>query len=362
MHIERLEAVRFRNLAPLALELTAAPVVLVGDNAQGKTNLLEGLALCATGRSFRHARPEELIRHGEPGARLAARFVRAGVRHDVEVELAPRHRGLRVDGRHVRQSTSLLELVNVVSFFPDDLRIAKGSPEERRRFLDRAIANHRPDFVAAALAYAKALKSRNALVRAPTPPERRLLEVFDEELVRYGALVHACRSETLQALAPLATARFADIMRAESRLELELASGAPGEGAFGEQLRAALARSYARDRSRGMTTVGPHRADLLMRVGGRDARTFASQGQQRAIVLALKLAELEYLKGRLGAAPILLLDDVSSELDPERTRAFFAAVAALESQVWVSTTGAAALPLPGSAQVLRVRDGRLDRD
>jgi DNA replication and repair protein RecF len=268
---------------------------------------------------------------------------------------------IRVDGRGLREAARLLELVNVVSFFPDDLRIVKGSPEERRLFLDRAIANHRPDFVAAALAYARAVKSRNALLRSTTPPDRRLVEVYDEQLVAHGTVMQRCREQTLTDLTPLCAARFAEIMGTPLTLRLALEPGVPQAGDFATAFAEALVRAYPQDRARGVTTVGPHRADVAVHIGEADARLYASQGQQRAIVLAMKLAELEYLAGRLGAAPILLLDDVSSELDAERTRDFFAAAGRLGSQMWVSSTGAAPLPLPVETQRFAVLDGRLTR-
>lgn len=357
MYIEYLCAQQFRNLAPLELSLSPAPVLLVGDNAQGKTNILEALALCTTGRSFRNAKTAELIRHDATCASLTARFCRQDVRHDIALTIAGQHRTIRVDGRGLRQTTHLLELVNIVSFFPDDLRIAKGSPEERRRFLDRTIANHRPDFVEAALAYAQVVKSRNALLRAATPVDRRLVTVYDEQLVRYGQVMDVARRETLAALTPLAAARFGEIMSGQGALALTLESGVPPADDFATGFREALTRSFAQDRARGMTTVGPHRADLRMHIAERDARHFASQGQQRAIVLSLKLAELEYLAARLGAPPILLLDDVSSELDFERATEFFRAATASGSQMWVSTTGTTTLPMPENTQRFRVSGG-----
>lgn len=370
MHVERLSASNFRNMESLALELTADPVVVTGANAQGKTNLLEALAVCATGRSFRSACPGELLRHGEQRSRLSATLVRHDVRHDVEIAIDPHRRYLRIDGRGIRESTRLLQIVNVVSFFPDDLRIAKGSPEERRRFLDRAIANHRPDFVAAALAYATALKSRNALLRAPGRLDPALLAAYDEQLVQHGELMHECRCETLRALSPLAANRFYTMLGATTALSLQLDSGigsrfdaANRSSAFefGTAFRDALAHHAAVDRARGMTSVGPHRADLNIDIAGRSARRFASQGQQRAAVLALKIAELEYLRERVGSAPILLLDDVSSELDSDRTYLLFRMVAELSTQVWVTTTGATPLPLPPSSQMFSMNLGKLTR-
>jgi DNA replication and repair protein RecF len=362
MYIEYLCAQHFRNLASLELSLSPDPVLLVGANAQGKTNILEALALCATARSFRHAKTIELIEHAAARATLMARFCRHEVHHDITLTLlSSQQRSIRVDGRSLRQVTRLLELVNVVAFFPDDLRIVKGSPEERRRFLDRTIANHRPDFVEAALAYAQVIKSRNAILRAASAVDRRLLAVYDEQLVRYGSIMDMARHETLIALAPLAAAHFVDIMTGAARLTLHLESGVPLTGDFPTSFREALARSFNQDRARGMTTVGPHRADLRMYIADRDARQFASQGQQRAIVLALKLAELAYLTSRLGTPPILLLDDVSSELDTERTAAFFKAATALGSQMWVSTTGSIPMPLPMSTQRFTVENGCVKR-
>ncbi|MEE8409763.1 MAG: DNA replication/repair protein RecF [Myxococcota bacterium] len=366
MHIEHLAVFHFRNLDKLALDLTPRAVVLRGRNAQGKTNLLEAVYVCTTGRSFRNAAPRELLRHGAEKGWIKSRFQRQGVRHDVETHLTSTQRSIRVDGRSLRQASRLLELVNVVAFFPDDLRIVKGSPEERRRFLDRAVANYRPEMVDAATAYAKALRSRNALLRAESPPSADMLAAYDDQLVHHGEVIHRCRCEGLAALAPLAAARFAAMMPDVPPLALRLESGVPGDddalfdGSFGERLREALAKSYPRDRARGATSVGAHRADLVITLDVHSARAFASQGQQRAMVVALKLAELQCLTEQLDSPPILLLDDVSSELDAERTRLLFSELEKTSSQVWVSTTGAVELPLPGDAQIFEVDDGRIN--
>lgn len=361
MFVESLSAQGFRNLAPTRLRLGPRAVVVEGQNGQGKTNLLEALYVCATGRSFRNATSAELLRHGAEAGELSARVVRQGVRHDVTVKLSPLRKSVGVDGRSLRQVTKLLELVNVVAFFPDDLRVVKGSPEERRRFLDRAIANHRADFVEAALAYAKVLKTRNALLKAPKTPDALLIATYNDELVRHGEVLQRCRAETLGELTPLAAQVFGQIMPEAGPLSLTLQSGVPEspEGDFGAAFLRALEAGYPRDRARGLTSVGPHRADVLMRIAGNDARAFASQGQQRTIVLALKLAEVRYLTQRLGMPPVLLLDDVSSELDTERTRLLFEAIDEVGAQVWISTTGAAPLPLPEDAQRLRVVRGEV---
>ncbi|MEE2960079.1 MAG: AAA family ATPase [Myxococcota bacterium] len=158
MFIEYLEARNFRNLTNLSLNLEPNILILEGDNAQGKTNILEALYVCATGRSFRNALPSQLLHHGKDSGVIRARFVRQGVRHDIEVILGSKRRGMKVDGRVLRQASKLLELINVVAFFPEDLRIARGQPEQRRRFIDRVVANREPAFVTSASKYAKAIK------------------------------------------------------------------------------------------------------------------------------------------------------------------------------------------------------------
>jgi len=369
MRIEALTARCFRNLTAVDFTVAAPTVVLIGQNGQGKTNLLEALYLCATGRSFRHAAAREMLQHGSVAASVSCELQRQGVRHTVAAKLGPKSRTLRVDDRALRHQAMLLELVNMVAFFPDDLHIAKGGPEGRRRFLDRAVAGCRPDFVRATLDYHRALKARNALLRGPTSPDRALLGVYDEQLVRFGTVMHAARREVLGSLRPAARTFFAEMMPEVGELALGLHSGVPTptsstpstsvEDSFGEVFAAALQCGYPRDRARGMTLVGPHRADLLCALGGQDARHFASQGQQRAMVLAMKLAEVVHVKRKLGAPPILLLDDVSSELDAERTRLLFQVVQRVESQVFVSTTGHVPLPICGATQIVRVQRGAI---
>lgn len=375
MQVERLTLRNFRNLKPLDLWLQAPSVLLVGDNAQGKTNLLEALHLCVTGRSFRTPAAAELIGPDGPQAHANAVFSQRGVRHEVRIVWGPvgaqgqvRQR-LWLDGRLMRQTADLLALLNVVAFFPEDLRIAKAGPEARRRFFDRAIAGGRPAFVAASLAYQRALKARNAALRHPsfTPA---MVAAYDDALARHGAAIHVARRDGLAELLPLAQQTFSQLMPA-SRLAAQLHSGftaRPGEpilalnagvDAVAAYFRALWQRSLTADRARGMTLRGPHRADLLCAIDDRDARAFASQGQQRCLVLALKLAELTALTRRLGHAPVLLLDDVSSELDAGRLARLFHWVAHAGAQVWISSTGSVALPAEGPQQRLCIDAGQV---
>ena len=365
MYIERLELKNFRNLDPLALDFSSDSIALFGANAQGKTNLLEALYVCATGKSFRSKSSRDLIAHHEEFAWLRAIFNRQGVRHQIELHLHPRKKTLVVDDRKAQSAVKLLEMVNVVSFFPDDLRIVKGSPEDRRRFFDRSIANHRAQFVAATLSYQRALKSRNQLLRDKSPVDPMLVQAFDAQLIQHGSFLQRCRQEQIDALQPLLKKYFAQMLGANFSFEITLLSGLGSEhkncpiDRYAEVFQESLKQRFFVDQQRGNTTVGPHRCDVSFRLNGKSARDFASQGQQRVMVLSLKLAEVAFLRSRLGCTPILLLDDVSSELDRDKTRILFELVQNSESQAWISTTGVVPIPLSSETQRYRVHGGQV---
>ena len=380
MHICRLQTRGLRNLQGIDLRLGRQLVVLEGRNGQGKTNFLEALYICATGRSFRMAPVAEMIAHGQRRAQVEATFERQGVRHDIAVSLAGRSRSIAIDGRRGRHAPHLFALVNVVAFFPDDLRIVKEGPERRRHFLDRAVANSQPAFVVATLAYHRALRARNALLRQPTPPDRVLVAAYNDQLVEHGQALQAARHAFIGRWQAACQEHFRRLMpeavAAGQDLQLALDSGVPGwqepaaagrrhepepagTSGFAAAFGQALAAGYPRDRARGFSTIGPHRADLSLSMGGYPARQFASQGQQRAIVLCLKLAEVTALHAQLGTAPVVLLDDISSELDQERTAALFGLVTDIAGQAFVTSTSADALPLPRDSLRLRLEGGRL---
>ena len=367
MFIEYLETQNFRNLSNLSLNLEPDILILEGDNAQGKTNILEALYVCATGRSFRNALPSQLLHHGKESGVIRARFVRQGVRHDIEVILGSKRRGMKVDGRVLRQASKLLELINVVAFFPEDLRIARGQPEQRRKFIDRVVANREPAFVTSASKYAKALKSRNVLLKQSKVPDPLLIETYDEQMIQFGAEIHRSRMETIDALNPDAIEHFQRLMKNDTSAAFELKSGLSDQGRvesadFAQFFREELRIQLPKDSIRGTTSVGPHRADLNIVISGQDARVFGSQGQQRALVLSLKIAEMVYLKRKLDCSPILLLDDVSSELDAIRTKELFNLVQEVSDQVWVTTTGAADLPIPATSKTFYVNAGKISKE
>jgi DNA replication and repair protein RecF len=355
LNVLAFEATDFRNLAHVVVEPHPRFNVFHGDNAQGKTNLLEAVYLLGTLRSFRAARTEELIRFGAASSRVRARVEKLGVRRLLEVTLTPGHKAARVDGKGAR-AAQYFGGVNVVLFAPEDLRLPKGPPAGRRRFLDRAIWNAHPSYLAEAQTYDRVLRSRNAVLREAGPLD--LLGVYDEQLARAAAPLVLRRRELVAELAPFVRRAFERVTQTGLPLELRYESALAGDAAeLAPALLARLAGERRKDLARGATSSGPHTDELRITLDGRAASAFASQGQLRAIVLALKIAEIEYLSERLGDAPVLLLDDVSSELDPTRNAQLFAFLDTVACQAFITTTQATHVLLTGNRKDFQVLNG-----
>ncbi len=357
----------FRNVARAELAPSPRTTVLVGPNGQGKTNLLEAVHLLFTLKPLRASRLAELVRFGAPRAAVSGSVEAAGSRRQLAVEVASGGRSATVDGKAQDRADVYLEGLGAVAFTPDDLLLVKGGPELRRRFLDRAAFNRWPAVLAEAREHLRALRARNAALRAG-PPE--VEASFRAELVRAAARLLVRRHALVAELAPRVRSAFADIAgpgAPPAQLAYRPASGMPTEGAesaLAARLAEILELRLPRDREKGYTSAGPHMDDLALGVGGRGARPYASQGEQRALVLALRIAEIENLREEHGRPPLLLLDDVSSELDPEKNRHLLAYLARLEAQAFLTTTDLRLLgPAAGpDAALYRVEAGSFRRE
>jgi DNA replication and repair protein RecF len=331
----------FRNLAAVDLEPSPRATILLGENGQGKTNLLEAIYFLATLKPLRAARLAELVRFGEERAQVAAGFDGPGGVRRAAVQVQSGGRTAFLDGKPQDRLDSYFDGLAAVCFAPDDLLLVKGGPEGRRRFLDRAAFNRWPAVLGEVREFVRALRARNAALRsAPAEVEAS----FRAPLVRAGARLLVRRRALLEELAPRLGAAFAEISGPGSPaavLSYRAAAGLRAEGTeeeLADRLAAILAERLERDRDRGFTSAGPHMDDLVLALDGRGARLYGSQGQQRALVLALKIAEIENLRTALGRPPLLLLDDVSSELDPAKNRYLLAYLAALPAQVFLTST------------------------
>lgn len=374
MRLRVLRAAGWRNLEPLRLEFSdeARLHVLYGDNAQGKTNVIEAIYYLSAFRSFRTSRALDLVARGSAQADIGVDLETRELTRSVEVSLTLSGQGeaakvartVRLDGKAVRRVASAFGVASVVLFVPEDLLLVRAAPAARRRFVDLAISGVEPAYFGEAAVFQRVLRSRNALLRANrsnVPPT--LLDTYDEQLAQAGARLVVRRRALVAALGP----RVAEIFRslhADLLVTLGYESDPPvaaaaGETAVAAALRAGLERRRRLDAMRGHTSYGPQTDDLSIRLGERPAREHASQGQLRSLVLAMKLAELGNVEASRGESPVLLLDDVPSELDPTRRRYLFETLARMSCQTVVSVADPAVVPpLPGRAD-FRVTGGRL---
>jgi DNA replication and repair protein RecF len=314
VHLARLRLRNFRNYRRLDVEFAPGFHLLLGGNAQGKTNLLEAIYLMATLRSFRGVGSAQLIRHGEK-AYFVGGTVIGPEQHEIKIYWSPRLRNVSLDGRPVRRITEYLGTLRAVVFCTEDLLLVKGPARVRRRFLDLLLAQTQPGYLPLLQRYLLAVRSRNALLRH-TPVDETALEVFTEQLIRLGSELIRHRRELLPRLAPLVARAHQRIARSGEELQVEY------DAAVKNDFATELAKSRARERACGATLVGPHRDDLRLLLDGRPAAQFASEGQKRTLAIALKMAQAELLTAVHGSAPVLLIDDVMGELDVNRRSGF----------------------------------------
>lgn len=355
MIVERLDLADFRNYSAARFDLTAGTTAVVGRNGQGKTNLVEALAYLATLDSFRGAPPEALVRAGADHAVL-----RAVVRHDdgrellVEAEINRQGRNrVLVNRQRLARARDLLGVVRVTVFGPDDLVLVKGAPAERRRFLDEVLVALAVKHDQLRRDLERVLRQRNTLLKQAggrlADDVAITLDVWDAQLAALGEQLGHARSVLVERLQPLVTEAYEQLAGAPTAVALDYQPPWRRTG-----LAAALAQARSDDVRRGVSTVGPHRDELELSIGGHPARTHASQGEQRTLALGLRLAAHRLVAERTGTAPVLVLDDVLSELDPDRAAALLTNLPA--GQIVITTAGV----LPEAAhpdRVLRIEGG-----
>jgi len=333
-----------RNYPQLDFEPAPGLNVFVGDNAQGKSNLLEAISLLGTGKSFRTNKEGDLIRTGLEIANISGEAqIRAGVVR-LGCTITQTARGTRklytVNGQSVRYAKFLGSL-KVVTFVPADLYLVAGSPGERRSFLNVALAQETPLYYRDLVRYQKTLAQKNAMLRTPEAFDQDLLEIYNETLVDAGTKLMLARNHftiQLHAVAQRVHAEWsANAEVLEVRYEPNIPFEAPAEDAVAGAFAAALRGAAAQERARQTSVAGPHRDDVALVLDGKSLAAYGSQGQQRTAVLALKVAEYTVMHMASGEAPLLLLDDVLSELDPQRAEAFLAGVGAYE-QAFITAT------------------------
>ena len=360
MRLQRLWLTNFRNYPHLELELPPGTSLIVGSNGAGKTNLLEAIFYLATMTSFRVNTAEALIGTDSAISEAVVRGEMIVGQREVLFETAVRSTGrsqFQVNRQKVRRR-DLLGLAPVSIFMPDDLALLKGGPAERRRFLDDALSQIDPRLDVARSAMESILRQRNALLRQSggglSSESAVTLDVWDQKLADVGEQLAGARRSLVAKLDTIAASAYEEI--AVQAIPMDLAyesTWTPGE------LEEALGRARREDLRRGVTTVGPHRDDVSVILDGKPARTHASQGEQRSLALALRLAAHRELEEATGQSPLLLLDDVFSELDPERSRGVLKALQS--EQTLLTTTGALPADISYTAR-FQVADRRVTRE
>lgn len=399
MYLTHLSLTNFRNYARLELELPPTAVLIVGDNAQGKSNLLEAIFFLATTKSFRANSDRELINwlalsDESPFARLAARIQKE--HSTLRVEIAIKEDGKRSSGENgtitpiiskrvkinniVRRAIDLIGQINVVMFSPQDIDIVGGPPQLRRRYLDVTISQVDARYCRTLAHYNKVLMQRNHLLRQIREKRAKPDQLFfwNQELASAGAYIVLQRLETVTALNALVfgihrrLTGSQELLRIVPKLSLEgepceaLCSGAPKStaearmAALAAAIQEQLTRYQQRELTYGASLIGPHRDDLMFLVDEKDMNIYGSRGQQRTVALSLKLAEMDFMRNKTGEEPILLLDDVASELDAQRRHHVLEAVRT-HQQILLTASDPNAFEshLLAEALVLRVENGAI---
>ncbi|MBQ8429631.1 MAG: DNA replication/repair protein RecF [Clostridia bacterium] len=322
MQIKKLFLQNFRNYENETFDFTEGLNVLFGKNAQGKTNCAEAVFYLCTGASLRIRHEKQLIKIGADQAYIRAEAENRYGKVTIEANVYENKREIRVNGSKIAKNADLMGHINSVFFSPGELRLIQDGPDERRRFMNISISQTSPAYYTALLRYNKILDQRNTLLKNPDVSLiLDTLPVWDEQLCHYAAIIIKKRAEFLDKLAPFAKKHHAFLTDDMEELVVKPdRKYQGGEEEIAEALMGRLANNYEKDLRLGFTTVGPHRDDLDVLINGIDAKAYASQGQMRTAALSLKLAEVDIFQTLSDEYPILILDDVMSELDLKRRR------------------------------------------
>ncbi len=358
MQIKKLFLQNFRNYENEVFEFSEGLNVLFGKNAQGKTNCAEAVFYLCTGASLRIRHDKQLIRIGADHAKITAEAVNRYGKVTIEALIFESKREIRVNGSKIAKNADLMGHINSVFFSPGELRLIQDGPDERRRVMNISISQTSPAYYTALLRYNKILDQRNTLLKNhDSSLILDTLPVWDEQLCQYAAVIVKKRAEFLEKLAPHAKEFHAFLTDGGEELLIKPDKKYEGDEAeIAKTLLRRLENNYEKDLRLGYTTVGPHRDDLDVIIGGIDAKAYASQGQTRTAALALKLAEVQIFKSLSGEYPILVLDDVMSELDLKRRKKLVQCIA--EMQTILTCTHTERVLYGAECKKIRIENGK----
>ena len=327
MHVNSIILKHYRNYEYADVKLNKEINVLYGNNAQGKTNLLESIYLLTTGKSYRTKKDKELIAFKNPYAKISIHFHNQDGENTGEIILSSdQKKRIKINEVPINKIGQLMGFFNAVLFSPEDLELVKSGPSERRKFIDICISQLRPQYFYLLQQYIKILQQRNHLLKNISKKKelKDTLEVWDEKLIKTGVMIIQNRIIFIKQIRDLATQIHGSITQGGEKLEIfyqsniGIAENVEDINELKKQYKNRLKQYQKREIEYGITLVGPHRDDICFMINGNILKMYGSQGQQRTVVLSLKMAEMEYIKENIGEYPVLLLDDIMSELDVNR--------------------------------------------
>jgi len=338
MWIKKIELKNFRNYKNQKLELNKNVNVLYGENAQGKTNIIESIFLCSMGKSFRAKKDKEMIKLDEDSCSVEVEYEKSDREGKIKIEIGNK-KNIFVNDIKIKRLSELLGKINIVIFTPDDIEIIKGGPDQRRKFLDIMISQLRPNYIHILSLYQKTIEQRNNYLKQIKEEQKdeNLLEIWDEKLAEYAIKICEYRKEFIEKLKPKMEKLHKEITNNKEEIKIEYATECLDKKIYLDLLK----ERRKLDILKGFTTKGVHRDDFVIYINGRQLNVYGSQGQQRTSILTLKLAELNLIYDEIGEYPILLLDDFMSELDKSRRESLVQHIK--ETQVIITCTDKLAL-------------------
>ncbi len=317
MWIKSVNLLNFRNYSKQTIELEKDINIIYGENAQGKTNIIEAIYLSAIGKSFRTNKDKELIKEDEKNSIIEIEYIKKDREGKIKIEINDK-KNIYVNGIKIKKLSELLGKLNIVIFNPDDINILKGSPQNRRRFVDVMISQLRPNYLHILSLYGKVLEERNALLRILRDDRKQIqvLDILDEKLAEYALKIYEYRKEFFDKIDQYIKVIHLEITDQKEDIVLKYLSECFNK----EKYIKTLNERRNLDIIKGFTSKGIHRDDFMIYINGKELSIYGSQGQNRTVILSLKLSELSIIKEEIGEYPILLLDDFMSELDEKRRK------------------------------------------
>ena len=335
MYISSLELADFRNIVSLHMEFSQGTNILYGENAQGKTNILESLYMISTTKSHRGVRDRDMIRFGMEESHIRSLIMKGGIDYRVDMHLRKnKSKGIAINGQRIRKASELIGLLHIVFFSPEDLGIVKNGPAERRRFMDMELCQLDASYLHNLNQYNKTVENRNRLLRDmyQFPDLQDTLSIWDDQLINYGRQINESRRGFISDLNEIVGDIHSKLSGNREHLTILYEPNTEADE-FEEKLR----RSRERDIHMKSTSVGPHRDDFSFMDRDTDLRRYGSQGQQRTCALSLKLSEIDLVKKVIGHRPVLMMDDVLSELDSGRQNYLLSTIGGI--QTFITCTG-----------------------